>query len=102
MQWWLLQLPPKGLAVLQTDRRRTGSQGTWRKVPGSGDLGVAGGPHLAAELRESGLGQGSPHPTPGSSLMEGGGKVPSTLGQRSSPFLKGFLLPTALQPDSGA
>lgn len=73
LQWWLLQLPPKGLAVLQTDRSQkdTGSQGTWRKVPGSGDLGVAGGPHPAAELRESGLGQGTPPPHPGE-LPDGG------------------------------
>lgn len=33
--------------------------------------------------------------------MEGGGKVPSTPDQRSSLFLR-FLLPAALQPDSGA
>lgn len=34
--------------------------------------------------------------------MEGGGRVPSTPGQRSSLFLKGFLLSAALQSDSGA
>lgn len=56
MQRWLLQLPPKGLAALQTDHlwKVTGSHGTWSKVPGGGDLGVAGGPHPATELRESG------------------------------------------------
>ena len=32
----------------------------WRNVPGGGDLGVAGGPHPATELRERGLGQGLP------------------------------------------
>lgn len=43
-----------------------------------------------------------PGPPTGSSLMEGGGKVPSTPGQKSSLFLEGFLLPAALQPDLGA
>ena len=56
LQRWLLQLPPKGLAALQTDHlwKVTGSHRTWSKLPGGGDLGVAGGPHPATELRESG------------------------------------------------
>lgn len=88
LQWWLLQLPPKGLAVLQTTAEGQAPR-DMEEGARQCDLGVAGGPHLAAELRESGLGQGSPHLTPGELLDGVRWEVPSTLGQRSSPFLKG-------------